>query len=174
MPIPGPVRPLPTEYPPYYSGYIARVPAGDILQRLRSQLHDALALLTAMPDAKAAYRYAPGKWSVKEVVGHVIDTERIFAYRALAIARGETGPLPGFDENAYVAGAGFDGRSLRSLAEEWSHLRAANVTLFESVAPQAWDHRGTANNRAITARAIPYIIAGHERHHVAVLRERYL
>ena len=167
-------RPQSTEYSPYYAGYIAQVPDGDVVQVLRAQIGETLALLRAIPDERASHRYAPGKWSIKEVVGHMADVERVMAYRALRIARGDATPLPGFDENAYVPAANFEARSLGSLAHELEQVRHATVAFLETLEPDAAARRGTVNNFAISARALVYIITGHERHHVRLLRERYL
>ena len=134
--------------------------------------HDGL--LASLDETKAAYRYAEGKWSVKQVIGHFIDCERIFAYRALAIARGETQPLPGFEEDDYVRNASFDNWKLGDLAEHYALVRRANIVLFHNLPDDAWTRRGSASDNPITVRAIAWIIVGHERHHVKVLRERYL
>ena len=167
-------RPQSTEYAPYYAGYIAQVPEGDLIDELRKHFADTLALLRDIPEDRASHRYAPGKWSIKEVVGHMADVERIMTYRALRIARGDATPLPGFDENAYVPAANFEARTLTSLAHELEQVRRATVAFLETLDTDAAARRGSANNLEISARAIAYIIAGHERHHVRILRERYL
>lgn len=167
-------RPAPDEYTEYYGGYIGRVPDGvDLLDLLAEQRDDTAATLSALPLGKGDYRYAPGKWSVKEVVGHLSDVERIMAYRALRIARGDTTPLPGFDENAYVPVAGCDDHALRDLVQEWVDTRQATITLFRNLPAEAWPRRGTANGNEISVRALAFIIAGHERHHRETLRTRY-
>ena len=132
-----------------------------------------ISTLLAVPRARWTHRYAPGKWSVSEVVGHLADTERIFAYRALRFARNDATPLAGFDENQFVPPANFDARPLPDLAEELRAVRLASVALFRRLDDAALARRGTANQVEITVRALPWIIAGHERHHVAVLKERY-
>jgi DinB superfamily len=167
-------RPQNNEYAPYYARYIDRVPDGDLVEVLCTQIGETLALLRGIPEDRASYRYEPGKWSIKEVVGHLADVERIMGYRMLRIARGDSTPLPGFDENAYVPAANFDARSLTSLAHEFEQVRGATIAFLETLAPDAAARRGSANNLEISARALAYIIAGHERHHVAILRERYL
>ena len=167
-------RPAASEYAPYYGTYINRVPEGDICEILESQLARTLALLTKVGEARAGYRYAPEKWSIREVAGHVIDTERIFACRALCFARAEKSPLPGFDQDTYVHAAGFESRTLKDLATEFELVRKSNVILFRSFTEEVWDRRGVANNVEFTARSIPYIIAGHELHHAGILKERYL
>jgi hypothetical protein len=170
----NPQRPQSSEYAPYYGTYIDRVPAGDICQILENQLARTLALLTKAGEGRAGYRYAPEKWSIREVVGHVIDTERVFAYRALCFARSERNHLPGFDQDDYVQAAAFEARTLRDLAAEFELVRKSNVILFRSFTEKVWERRGVANNAEITVRSIPYIIAGHELHHVGILKERYL
>ena len=167
-------RPLTVEYTPYHAKYVENVPYGDPLRALELQLEDATRLLLALPEARGGHRYAPGKWSIKEVVGHVIDCERIFAYRCLAIARGERTPLPGFDENAYVSVAGFDRRTLASLSDELRTVRAASLGLFRSLGEDDWSRPGVANEKLLTARVVPWIAAGHANHHFRILRDRYL
>jgi hypothetical protein len=167
-------RPAPDEYAPYYGGYIDEVPPGDVLEVLERQMTDTQALLRGLPAVRGGHRYAPGKWSIKEVVGHLSDTERIFGYRALCFSRGERASLPAFAEDEYVAAAGFDARPLADLAGELASVRAATLALFRGLSDAALLCRGIANGKEFTARAIAYIIAGHERHHVRVLRERYL
>jgi hypothetical protein len=167
-------RPQTDEYIPYYGKYISLVPEGDLVETLRAQIGDTLALVRAIPEQRASHRYAPGKWSIKEVVGHMADVERVMTYRALRIARGDATPLPGFDENAWVPAANFDARPLASLAHELEQVRGATVAFFETLGPEAAARRGSANNSPISARALAYIIAGHERHHVGILKERYL
>jgi hypothetical protein len=172
--MPAIARPLATDYAPYYGTYVSQVSEGDVLAVLAGQIDDTVALLRAVPRARWTHRYAPGKWSVSEVVGHLADTERIFAYRALRFARNDATPLAGFDENQYVPPANFDARPLPELAEDLRAVRLASVALFRGLDDAALARRGTANQVAFTVRAIPWIIAGHERHHVAVLKERYL
>jgi uncharacterized damage-inducible protein DinB len=167
-------RPSSSEYAPFYAGYVGRVPDGDLRALLRSQIHDTIALLGALGDRDAEHRYAPGKWSVKEVVGHMADSERIMAYRALCFARRETKELPGFDENAYVEHASFGRQSLAELLEGLRAVRDGTNHLFAHLDDDELARRGTANGREVSVRALAYIIAGHERHHVAVLQERYL
>ena len=167
-------RPETGEYIPYYHKYITLVPDGDVVDTLRSQIGDTVALLRTIPEARASHRYAPGKWSIKEVVGHMADVERIMTYRLLRVARGDATPLPGFDENAYVPAANFDARSLGSLAHELEQVRGSTVALLETLDAGAAVRRGRANDAEISARALAYIVAGHERHHVGLLRERYL
>ncbi len=166
--------PPPGTYAPYYETYIQLIAGRDPMRLLESLVLDLKALLSEIPEEKEQFRYAEGKWSVKELIGHIIDTERIMATRALCIARGEQQPLPGFDENAYVATANFDRRSLLDLGHEFGFVREASISLFKSLREEDLDRQGTANKNIVTPRALLYIIAGHHLHHVRILRERYL
>ena len=167
-------RPDPTEYDPYYWKYIDLVPDGEIVSILASQIQNTLSLLSNLPEEKAGQSYAPGKWTIKEVVGHIIDTERIFAYRALCISRNDKTPLPGFEQDDYVASTHFNARSLANLIEELSCVRSTSILLFKHLTEAEWLRRGTANGKEISTRALAYNIAGHELHHVEVLKTRYL
>ena len=166
-------RPRADEHAPYYSRYIALVPDGDLVEMLRSQQLDTMRLLRPLSDERARHAYAPDKWTVKEVVGHLSDAERIFAYRALRFARADAQGLTGFDENAYVPAGRFNERTIGDLLDELAAVRAATIHLFRHLDDEALARRGAANNNPITVRAIAYVIAGHERHHVTILRERY-
>ena len=166
-------RPQPDEVPSHYVGYIGNVPERDPVAVLATQIDVTTALLRGLSETDALKRYAPGKWSVKEVVGHLTDTERIMAYRALRIARGDETPLPGFDENAYVPPAKFDSRTLAELVADLRTVRAATLALFRGFDADAWRRRGTASGKPITVRALGYVIPGHERHHVEILKTRY-
>jgi uncharacterized damage-inducible protein DinB len=159
---------------PYFQKYVALVPDGDIVATLASQLPRTIELLSGLSEAQADFRYAPGNWSVKEVAGHLVDTERVFNYRALAAARGEPAPLPSFDQDLYVSNTNFDGRSLESILDAWKAVRAATVAFFASLDEQAMSRRVTASGNPITARALAWITAGHELHHRRELQERYL
>ena len=170
----APVRPEASEYAPYYERYVSLVPDGDVTGTLARQNEEVLALLGGVTEERAGFRYEPGKWSVKEVVGHVIDAERVFAYRAMAIARGDRAALPGMDQEEYMAGSDFDARTLADLAEEFSHPRRANVLMLRGLPAGAWSRRGVASGNEVTVRALAYIIAGHAAHHLQVLRTRYL
>ncbi len=174
MSAPATARPGSGEYAAYYEKYVSKVPEGDVLEALERQGSETLALLRSLTEERGAHRYGPDKWSVKQLVGHVVDTERIFTYRALAIARGERQPLPGMDQDEYMAGADFDSRTLSDLADEFESVRAATLHLFRHLSPEAWARRGTASGNEVTVRALAYVIAGHEAHHVRVLKERYL
>lgn len=163
----------PAEYAPYFQRYVSNVTEDDVLGAMEAQTRETAALLARIDDEKASYRYAPEKWSVKQLVGHVTDAERVFAYRAMAIARGEQASLPGFDENDYVRNGDFDRRSIGELAAELAAARAATLAMFRGFSDEAWRRRGVANNNAISARALAHVALGHERHHLKVLREKY-
>lgn len=167
-------RPVDTEYAPYFRQYVAQVPPGNILDLLATQTDETIATLGGLTDAQARHRYAPGKWSIKEVVGHLCEAERVFAYRAQAFAHNDPTPQPGWDENAYVANAPYDRRPLASLLDELRTARAATVALFAGFDDEQLERRGVANSREYTVRSLAYITAGHERHHLKIIRERYL
>ena len=166
-------RPEADEIPPHYVGNIKQVPEADPVIVCAEQIEATAALLRPLSDTEALYRYGRGKWSIKEVVGHLADSERIFSYRALRIARGDTTALPGFDENAYVPVAKFDDRSLADLVGELRTVRTATLAMFRTFDADAWLRRGTASGKPISVRAIAFMIPGHERHHVEILRTRY-
>ena len=166
-------RPASTEYAPFYGGYVNEVPDGDLLAHLERQGRDTATLLRGITEQRSQHRYAPAKWTIREVVGHMIDAERVFTYRALSFARGEGAPLPSFDENAWAATSNADSRSLKDLIDELTVVRAATLALFRGFAEREFARSGVASNNKITVRAIAYIVAGHERHHVKILRERY-
>ena len=168
------MKPQPNEYAPYFSRYIDLVPEDDIIGVIEKQGRETAALLATVNEEKSAYRYAPEKWSVKQLVGHVTDAERVFAYRLMAIARGETQSLPGFDEKVYVSNANFDDRPFAELVDGLAAVRSTTLLLLRGLSPDAWTRTGTANDNPTSARAVAYVIAGHERHHLRVLRERYL
>lgn len=166
-------RPHPDEYAPFYREYVGRLGDGAIVPRLASQPGEMRELLDGLRPGGAAHRYAEGKWTVKEVVGHLADAERILGMRATCFARAETAELPGFDEETYVAEGGFAGRTVDSLLREFEQLRGANVEMFGGLAGDIWKRTGTANGSAVSVRALAWILAGHVDHHVEVLRERY-
>ena len=165
-------RPAPTEYAPYYARYIDLVPEADPIAALEAQLGETLAVLRPAPEAQGSVRHPPYTWTVKEVVGHVTDTERIFGYRALRFARGDTTPLPGFDEGAYAPAGEFDRVALAGLVGEFETVRRSHVALFRHLPAAAWDRGGEANGVPVTVRALAYMMAGHARHHAAILRKR--
>ena len=166
-------RPEPGEYAPYYETYISKVKGSDILSILEAQRLQMAQLFAAHSERDGNFRYAPDKWAVKEALGHVIDSERIFVYRALRIARGDQTPLPGFEQDDYVRGGNFSGRTLVELAEEFELVRLATVAFFKSLQKEAWQRRGVANEKEVTVRALAFIVAGHELHHRLILEERY-
>lgn len=167
-------RPESGEFPAYADAYVRRVADDAVtVTELALQRERVTAMLAPVSEQEAAFRYGPGKWSVKQVVGHITDTERVFSYRLLSIARGDETPLPGFDENAWVAGAGFDDRPFSDLVADWTTTRNHTLALVRSLPPAAWQRRGTANNQPITARALMYLLLGHVEHHAAILQQRY-
>ncbi|HEV2708244.1 MAG TPA: DinB family protein [Pyrinomonadaceae bacterium] len=167
-------RPEATEYAPYYERYVSSVADADVLETLSRQIKETRQLLAGVSEEEAGRGYEPGKWSIKELVGHLIDGERVFAYRALRFARGDATNLPGFEQDDYVRNGNFNARTLRDLLEEFEQVRASTISLFRHLDPQAWTRRGTANDSEASVRALAFIIAGHEAHHVRILRERYL
>ena len=167
-------RPTENDYAPYYKDYINYIEGDNIIKILRDQLSRTVKLVKSIPEEKGNYAYAKGKWSIKEVLGHITDSERIFAYRALCIARGEEKSLPGFEQDDYVREGNFNNRTLASLIDEFMQLRKSNIDLFTSFSEDALNRRGLANNYEVTVRAFLFIIAGHEFHHINILKEKYL
>jgi len=167
-------RPSEGEFLPYYERYIALVPGGDVLATLEAQMTETQALLRGLSASVSTYRYAPDKWSVNELIGHVIDSERIFAARALRFARNDPTPLPVFEQDDYVRNSNCDAYPVAELASELDSVRSASVFLFKHLEEPAWLRRGIANNAEVSVRALAYIIAGHELHHRQMLLARYL
>jgi len=167
-------RPQKGEYADYYEKYIALVPSGDFLEILHEQKQAMTRLLSPLSEEQGDFRYAPGKWSIKEVLGHINDTERIFAYRLLRIARGDQTPLASFEQDEYVQTGKFSAGKLADLLHEFCAIREATIALIRSLDDAAWLRRGVANQKEITATALAFIIAGHDRHHRMILEERYL
>jgi DinB superfamily len=168
-------RPLPGEYAAYAQADIDQVPGTDAVAVLAALAEQTLALLRPLPEAGlAGLRYAPAKWTVKDVVGHMVDDERIFAYRALCLARGESQPLPGFDEKMYAASAEAENRAWSELLADYRAVREASLALFRGLSPADWIRVGEVNGYSATARGLAFHIAAHERHHLRLLRERYL
>ena len=165
-------KPEANEYAEYYSRYISLVPEGDIVATLETQTKKFLDFLRALPEAKGSYRYAPNKWSVKELLGHVIDAERVFAYRALRFARGDQNPLMGFEQDDYVRSAGHGRAKMADLIEEFELVRKADILMFKQLDNAAWTRRGTASGNEISVRALANILAGHVEHHWKVLKEK--
>ncbi len=166
-------RPEPSEYATFYAGYISKVPEGDVLALMSDQESRLRRLPNSCTPEQELHRYAPEKWSVRELVGHLIDGERIFGYRAFRIGRGDETPLAGFDENQYIAASDYHSRPLASLADELAAVRATNLTLFRHLPPAAWTRVGTANTHPVSVRALAFILVGHTNHHLAILAERY-
>jgi hypothetical protein len=167
-------RPAKNEYSPYYEKYIALVPDDhDLLAAMERQLQEMMMLVRSISPEHAMFRYEPGKWSIKEVLGHVIDAERIFSYRALRIARGDRTPIEGFEQDPYVKGAQFDKRNIAGLGIEFEQVRRATISLFRNLDQESWGRIGIASKVEVSVRAIAYIIAGHELHHRNVLKEKY-
>jgi hypothetical protein len=166
--------PSPDEFAPASAGYVARAAGVTApLDELVAQRARLLNLLSPLTDAEASQRYAPDKWSVKQLVGHLADAERVFAYRLMRIGRGDTTELPGFDENDYARAAESDRHVFGDLLDDWAAVRAATITLARGIPEAAWTNRGTANNTGVSARALLYIILGHVEHHRSILAERY-
>lgn len=167
-------RPDAGEYAEYYGRYVGLVPDGDILKTLARQGEETRLLLAEISEERETFRYAPGKWSLREVVGHCLDTERVFAFRGLWIARGAAGEQPGMEQDDWTAASHAADRPLVDLAEEWATVRIATIQLFRSVPAEDWDRRGMASGCEFTVRAFPWIIAGHELYHRSLLRRDYL
>jgi hypothetical protein len=166
-------RPQSNEYAPYYDRYISLVSGDNILDILDDERRKFVLLLSGRSEEDGNLRYAPDKWTVKELLGHINDTERIFSYRALRIARGDQTPIEGFEQDDYVRNAAFNSRSLEEMVEDYIAVRRATVSLFRDLSPEAWTRRGVANNNEVSVRAIAYTIAGHDLHHRRILEERY-
>jgi DinB superfamily len=167
-------RPEKNEYNPFYETYVSLVPETEILPALERQIQETRALLGGISEEKSLYRYGADKWSIRQVIGHMIDGERVFAFRALTFSRADTVQLPGFDENHYVSEANFDQISLTDLCAEFVALRTANLLMFKQLTAQAWTRAGIASDNHITVRALAFIMVGHVRHHTKILQERYL
>jgi uncharacterized damage-inducible protein DinB len=170
----APSRPEANEYAAYYEKYISLVPDADIVETLERQLEETLTLLGGITEERSAHRYEEGKWSIKQVVGHINDAERIFAFRALAFARGDTAHMPSMDPDDYMKVANFDERTLADLSEEFAQTRRSNILMFRGFSDEAWTRRGIASDNEVSVRALVHIIAGHVAHHSMILRERYL
>ena len=167
-------RPAPDECNEYYFTYIDRVPDGDVLELLEEQIESTPRFLASLDDDTQSRRYAPGKWSVKEVVGHLIDVERVFGFRALCAVRNDSGPIPGMNQDAYAEVSGYGERAAGELIREYRAVRGATLALLRTVRAEAWGRRVTASGLDFTARTVPFILAGHEIHHLGVIRDRYL
>lgn len=167
-------RPGPGEYAPSHATYVAAVPDGDVLALLQKQLSETTRLLSRLGEKRSRHRYAPGKWSIREVLGHLIDAERVFTYRALTFARADRTALPGFDENMWASASNADSRTLKSLLEELKAIRSATLALFRGFTEEQLARTGIASGQQVSVRGLLYVTTGHERHHLRILRERYL
>jgi DinB family protein len=168
------LRPQPGEYAPFYERYISLVPGSDVLAAFDEQRRQTLLLLSGRTEDDGDFRYAPDKWSLKEVLGHINDGERILSYRALRIARGDTTPIEGYEQDDYVRNGPFSRITLADLIEDYIAVRRATISLFRNLDEAAWTRRGTANKNEVTVRALAYTIAGHELHHRRIVEEKYL
>ena len=166
-------RPQSEEYAPFFGRYISLIPDADVLSVLQTHWDATNSLLRSLSENDGGFRYAPDKWSAKEVVGHINDTERIFAYRAMRIARADKTPLAGFEQDDYVRAGGFEQRTLGDLSEEFDSIRKSTMFLFRGLEKAAWTRTGTANHGTLSVRALAFMIAGHELHHRRILQEKY-
>lgn len=166
-------RPPDTEYPPFFAGYVSLVPEPDVIAVLESQPAELAKLSSNVPADREKFRYAEEKWTIREVVGHIVDVERVFGYRAFCISRGEQAPLPAFDENEYITHSHYDRQRLGDLVSEFAALRDGNLRFLRQLENNDWGRLGTANNNPASVRALAFIMAGHVRHHFAVMRDRY-
>ena len=166
-------RPAPTEHAPYYAGYIGLTPDGNLVKTLTAQIADVEAVFRGMPADRAGYAYAPGKWTLREQLGHLIDTERVFCYRATAFSRADPGQLPGFDQDAWTPLGRYNERDITSVLDEWIAVRRATVAFAAALPDEAWDRTGIASGFPFTVRAAMWIIPGHVNHHFAKIREHY-
>lgn len=167
-------RPSKSEYAHYYADYVANVPKGNIVDILNAQMHESYTFFNSIPGDKAFSSYKEGKWTVKQVIGHLIETERVFAYRALAFSRRDPNPLPSMDQDSYVKYSNYNSRTISNLANEYLAVRIATTHLFQNMTKEMISLKGTASGFEFTVRSLPFIIAGHELHHLHVIREKYL
>jgi hypothetical protein len=168
------IRPKPDEFLPYYGTYINRVPDGDIVDTLSRQITETIAFFKSIPESKVDYQYAPGKWTIRQIMGHLSDGERVFQYRAFRFSRADATPVPGFEENDYVANAPFARVSMEKLIAEFEYLRRASIYMFSNLDAEAMGRVGVANGNPVSVRAIAFIMAGHELHHIQIVKDRYL
>lgn len=166
-------RPAPTEHHAYFAGYISLVPDGDFFANMESQARESARMLRSVSEEKSQFRYAPGKWTIRELLGHLIDSERVFMYRALTFARSDPTNLPSFDENMWAKASNAAGRSMKELIAEFEAVRAATLAMLRGFTEEQFARSGIANNNQVSVRALAYITAGHERHHIRILREKY-
>ncbi|HTE00472.1 MAG TPA: DinB family protein [Mucilaginibacter sp.] len=166
-------KPQPEEYNPYYVTYIAKVPDGDVIELLKQLKESSYELFSKLSNEQANHAYAEGKWTLKEALGHMIDTERVFAFRAFCFSR-EYSELPGFDQEVYINNSNFNDRSIQDLASEFRVTRESNLYLFRSLTEEQLNRKGIASGNPATVRALVYMVAGHELHHLGIIKERYL
>lgn len=167
-------KPVQSEYAPYYEKYVSLVTEDNVVEAMKNSLDETLKLLRGVDEEKANYCYAEGKWSIKEVIGHINDGERVFAYRALRFARNDKTALPGFDQDPYIENGNFNDAKLSELLDEFEIIRRSTIALFSRLTDEAWQRTGVANDAEISVRALASIILGHERHHIGIIRSRYL
>ena len=167
-------RPAISEYPEFYATYIQKVNGDDLIRSLQEGEKELIQLLGSIAPSKFSFRYAPGKWSIQEIISHIIDAERVFSYRALRFSRNDATALPGFDENSWVPESNASNRIMQDIISEYSYVRLATISLFKSFTSEMTLRSGLANGKRISVRALGYAIAGHELHHAMVIRERYL
>lgn len=163
-----------TEYAEYYAHYVSLVQTTDVVSKLQNQLDDLTAIFAEVTDEQGLYAYETGKWTIKELLGHLIDGERVFAYRAFRFSRADETPLPGFDQNPYIENANYNSIKIADLLAEFSLLRQSNILFFKNLSDEMWDRTGVASDNPITVRALTFIIVGHVEHHVKILKEKYL
>lgn len=163
-----------SEYAHFYATYVGLIEKTNILHVLNEQMHEVFTLMNSVPGDKAYFRYAPDKWTLKEVLGHMVETERVFAFRALAISRGDTASLPGMDQDEYMEGNNYNSRSLANLSNEYFAVRVATIHLLNSMTKEMILKKGTASGTEVSVRALAFIIAGHDKHHLTIIKERYL
>lgn len=167
-------RPEKNEYAPYYETYVSLVDETDIVAVLQNQLAELEDLVNSISEKKGSFSYAEGKWNIKQLIGHLTDGERVFAYRAFRISRGDKTPLASFEQDDYIANANFNNTTIADLIAEFSLLRLSNIILFKNLSEEAWKRTGTASDNLVSVRALAFIMAGHVRHHTKILKERYL
>jgi thiol-disulfide isomerase/thioredoxin len=166
--------PTGSEYAHYYSGYVANVPKGNIIETLKAQMHDTYTFVNSIPGEKAYHSYEKRKWTIKQIIGHLIETERVFAFRALAFSRRDPNPLPSMEQDNYVKYSNYNSRTINNLANEFLAVRISTIHLFQNMTKEMISLKGTASGADFTVRSLAFIIAGHELHHMQVIRERYL
>ena len=167
-------RPEANEFASYYEKYISQVLEDDAIVALEAELNAALTFFREIDEQHSKIAYAEGKWTIREVLGHIVDTERVMSYRAMRFARNDQTPLQGFEQDDYIKGATFNSTSLGDLLREFEHLRRANILMFRNLPKEAWSRRGIANGKEVSVRALAFIVAGHEKHHRKIVKERYL